>query len=119
MCRYISALVRDSKGRMLMQHLPDGSWQAMGGEVADGESPKEAFIRITGESAGLMLDDIELSEVIKKSDDREIHVFYATLSENDERSIRGDKSFGLFREEEVRDMTLAPETRFVLDKVLG
>ena len=118
MCRYISSVIRDSAGRLLMEYLPDGYWQALGGEVDEGESPKEAFIRIAGETAGLMLDDIEPSEVIKRIDGREIHVFSATLNESDEELIRKDKSFGLFGEDKIRDMKLRPETKSVFDRVL-
>ena len=117
MCRYISSIIRDSAGRLLMEYLQDGSWQALGGEVADGESPKEAFIRITGETAGLMFDDIEMSRVIKRVDGREIHVFSATLDENDEELIKDDKSFGLFKEDEINGMKLKPETKFVLKRI--
>ena len=117
MCRYVSAIISDSCGRLLLRYTSYKSWQTLGGEVDHGESPKEAFIRLTGEKAGMIFDDAELVEIMRKSDGRQIHVFNATLNEDDMQRIYADKHLALFDENELDGLNLWSETRFVLDKM--
>lgn len=119
MCRYIHSIIKDDEGRLLMQSLPNDSWQTLGGEVDHGESPKEAFMRIASEDLGLMLNDIKLVDVIKDAD-RQIHVFSACINENViHEYVEHSRRFALLGNKDINNVNLNEHTRFVLDRERG
>ncbi|MCX6707230.1 MAG: 8-oxo-dGTP diphosphatase [Candidatus Woesearchaeota archaeon] len=85
-----------------------GFWDALGGKIESGESPKEAVIREFKEESGLALKDPKLRGVMTFRNlfgkDWLVYVFTATdfdgnlVEENDEGSVRwidDDKFFSL------------------------
>ena len=52
----VAALIRDSKGAILLQEKADGSWSLPAGAIEPGESPVEALNREVLEETGFRLE---------------------------------------------------------------
>ena len=116
MIRYIHSIIKDEAGRLLMQSLPDKSWQTLSGKVEKDEYPREALIRIASHDLGLMLNNIKLVDVIRDPG-RHIHVFSASIGQNVmDEYVRHSRRFYLFSDEELKQLKLNENTEFILDR---
>ena len=116
MCRYISAVIRDNEGNFLLRK-EEGVWRFLGGEVIQGESPKEAYIRMTSEEFGVITNDIELMDVLSNGENRQIHVFSGNLDKDKSLDMVADEGLGLFNKKQMETIKLDNYTHFVLDKL--
>ena len=119
MCRYISTILKNNDGEILLKKS-GRFWQVLGGEVEHGESPKEAFIRITGEESGIITDSPEISEILSNNKGKQIHIFRAMVDNEDAKTIEeNEEHMKFFEEDELKDLDLHNYTKFVFDRIFG
>ncbi len=60
----VSALVRNSDGRLLIHQRPDGTWSLPAGAIEPGETPAQAIVRETLEETGLRVVPERIAAVV-------------------------------------------------------
>ncbi len=124
-------IIRNPSGSYLLQKKDGGyqwnprQWVFFGGQIEEGEDPKQAFVREIGEEVGLTLEEVEF---LKEHPYRELskinlqlqrhgllYVFSARYSNpNSDIRLNEGAGFALFEREEVASLDMPPHNKEIL-----
>lgn len=114
-------------GRVLLQHRDKNnrwnqdSWSEFGGQIGEGETPKEAAKRELKEELGIELVDLKFFRRYNLQREKGIYeqfVFSASLNyhlENLKKQQKEGKDLELFAYEEIKNLKMADYTKEILE----
>ena len=118
----VSALIRDSDGRILFVQHVEGRWQLPGGAIDPGERPAEAMQRECLEEAGITVEPIRIAGVFSGPEYRitysngdeagwVVTVFEAQIAAGDPSPSDDEtQAVGWFSPQEIEALELVPST---------
>jgi 8-oxo-dGTP diphosphatase len=126
----VAALIRDGEGRILLQQaLPGkrhaGLWEAPGGKVDPGESPRSALVREIKEELGITVEPGALlpagfaDEAAHEGRAPIVLLFYTCLTWSGTPASLDGQAWAWFTPAEVRELPLAPLDRELLGERWG